>query len=176
MDEIDLKIIGLLQQNARLKNSELARKLNMPPTTLQERIRRLERREIIQGYQAIIDPSKIGLTVQAYIAVTLDRHEANNIRSFEKGVKKIPHIITCRHLSGRFDYLLHVAVRDLAQLGDLVKTGITSLPDFGKCETFLIFSEIDPNMDWMGRFEINSLSGRKQNHRPQATTKQETKK
>ncbi len=142
MDEIDRKILEALQSNAREKNSILARKLGMPPTTLKERIKRLEERGVITGYRAVIDQKKLGLEVMAFIGVTLNRHESSHIREFEKGVKTIPGIRACFHMSGRFDYMLHVTAKNLEELGDLVKTGVTALPDFGKCETFLIFSEI----------------------------------
>ncbi len=157
MDEIDRKIIESLQANARVKNSTLARELHMPPTTLKERIRRLEERGVITGYRAVIDQKKLGLDVNAFIGVTLNRHESRHIRDFEKGVKTIPSIRACYHMSGRFDYMLHVAARNLEELGDLVKTGVTALPDFGKCETFLIFSEIKQERGGIGG-ENESLS------------------
>ncbi len=84
----------------------------------------------------------------AFVAVTLDRHESSDIRNFEKSIKAIPNIKACYHLSGRFDYLLHLVARDLNELGDLVKVGITSLPDFGRCETHLVFSEIESSKVW----------------------------
>ena len=90
----------------------------------------------------------IGFSVQAFVAVTLDKHESSDIRHFEKSIKTIPNIKACYHSSGRFDYLLHVVARDLNQLGVLVKTGITSLPDFGRCETHLVFSEIETSEQW----------------------------
>ncbi|MCP4689581.1 MAG: Lrp/AsnC family transcriptional regulator [Desulfobacterales bacterium] len=148
MDKIDQKILESLQTNAREKNSILARKLNMPPTTLTERIKKLEERGVIKGYRAVIDQKKLGLGVKAFIGVSLRRHESSHIRDFEKGVKKISGIRACYHMSGRFDYMLQVAAQNLEQLGDLVKTDVTALPDFGKCETFLIFSEIQPEAGW----------------------------
>ncbi len=148
MDTIDTKILESLQKNGRLKNSVLARELKIPPTTLQERLRRLEESGVIKGYRAIIDPEKIGFTVQAMVGISLHRHESRSIREFEKGIDRLPQIRACYHTSGRFDYLLHVVVKDLAHLGDLVKTGITALPDFGRCETFLIYSEINTEHEW----------------------------
>ncbi|NNG01754.1 MAG: Lrp/AsnC family transcriptional regulator [Desulfobacteraceae bacterium] len=145
MDGIDIKILNALYSNARTKNSALARELNMPATTLQERIRRLEEKGIIKGYKVVADLEKLGLNIQAFLAVTLDNHESSNIRRFEKSIKDISCIKACYHVSGRFDYLLHTQVQDLQKLGDLVKTGISSLPDFGRCETFIVFSEIDSN-------------------------------
>ena len=145
MDQTDLSILDALQQNARKKKSVLARELGIPATTLQERIRRLEKKGVIEGYRAAINAEKLGLSVQAFIAVSLKHHESNAIRQFERGVAEIPCVRTSYHLSGRFDYMLHVSVKDLEALGNLVKTEITTLPDFGKCETFLIFSEIQSN-------------------------------
>jgi len=148
LDDIDKQILTILQNRARIKNSEMARELKLPATTLQERIRKLEKKGIITHYQAVVDPRKIGFAVQAFVAVTLDKHESSDIRDFEKGVKRIQNIKACYHLSGRFDYLLHLMARDLNHLGELVKTRITSLPDFGRCETHLVFSEIDSNGVW----------------------------
>ena len=148
MDIMDRKILTILQSRARIKKSEMARELNIPATTLQERIRRLEETGVIKGYQAVVDPEKVGLSVQAFVAVTLDCHEPTEIRSFEKSIKTIHNIKACYHLSGRFDYLLHLVARDLKELGDLVKVGITALPDFGRCETHLLFSEIESSQVW----------------------------
>ena len=142
MDLLDLKILKALQSSGRKKNAELARELGVAPSTMMERIRRLEESGVLQGYRASIDPKKLGLDVQAFISVTLSRHEAEIIRRFEESIRKMPHIRACYHLAGRFDYLLHVFVEDLDQLGKLVKNRITALPGFGKSETFLVFSEI----------------------------------
>ena len=142
MDLLDLKILKALQTSGRKKNAELARELGVAPSTMMERIRRLEESGVLQGYRASIDPKKMGLNIQACISVTLSRHETEVIRQFEEGIRKTPHIRACYHLTGRFDYLLHVFVADLDQLGKLVKNRITALPGFGKSETFLVFSEI----------------------------------
>ena len=145
MDQTDYNILSALQQNAREKKSVLARKLGIPATTLQERIRRLEKKGVIEGYKYALNAEKVGLGVQAFIAVSLKHHESNAIREFERGVTEIPCIRASYHLSGRFDYMLHISVKDLEALGNLVKTEITTLPDFGKCETFLVFSEMQSN-------------------------------
>ncbi len=146
MDTIDKEILAILCSRARIKKSEMARELKIPATTLQERIRRLEKNGVIKDYRAEIDPEQIGLTVQAFVSVTLDRHEPSDIRRFEKSVKSIPNIKACYHTSGRFDYVLHLFAKDLHELGDLVKFRIASLPDFGRCETSLIFSQIESSL------------------------------
>jgi Lrp/AsnC family leucine-responsive transcriptional regulator len=85
------------------------------------------------------------LGIQAFISVILSRHESDIIRKFEEGIRQIPNVRACYNLTGRFDYLLHVATRDLDQLGKLIKTRITALPGFGKSESFLVLSEVKPD-------------------------------
>jgi Lrp/AsnC family leucine-responsive transcriptional regulator len=145
---LDTKILQALQKAARAKNVQLARQLGVAQSTVLERIRRLEEQGLILGYRAVIDGERLGLGVQAFISVILSQHEAEIIRNFEEGIRMIPSIRACYHLTGRFDYLLHVAVPDLHELGALVKTKIAALPGFGKSETFVIFSEIKPDAGW----------------------------
>ena len=148
IDHLDAYIIREMQANARVKQVELARNLGVAQSTVLERVRRLEEQGVIQGYKAIIDPEKLDLSVQAFVSVTLKRHGAEIIRKFEDGIRAMAFVRTCYHLTGRFDYLLHVAVRDLEELGAMVKTQIASLPGFGKSETFVIFSEIKADNGW----------------------------
>jgi Lrp/AsnC family leucine-responsive transcriptional regulator len=148
MDRLDQRILGTLQASGRKKNADLARELEVAPSTMLERVRRLEGNNVVQGYRAIIDPEKLGLNVQAFVSINLYRHDAEYIRKFEEVLRCIPYVRACYHLSGRFDYLLHIAARDLTQLGELVKKEIASLPGCGKSETFLIFSEVKSDEGW----------------------------
>ena len=142
MDDLDLRILQILQNSGRKKNAELARELGVPPSTMLERIRRLEESGVLRGYRATLDPSMLGLSIQAFISVILSQHESDIIRKFEEGIRQIPNVRACYNLTGRFDYLLHVATKDLDQLGKLIKTQITALPGFGKSESFLVLSEV----------------------------------
>ena len=142
MDHLDREILRALQLDARIKNAELARDLGVAPSTMLERVRRLEERGYFKGFRAIVNPEKLGWTVQAMVSVSLGQHSTNTIRPFEEAVKSIPNILTCYHVTGRFDYILHVVAKNLNQLGILVKERIASMPGVGKTETFLVFSEI----------------------------------
>lgn len=142
MDTLDRNILRTLQRDARIKNAELARDLGVAPSTMLERVRRLEDRGYFNGFKAVVNPEKLGLTVQAMISVSLGQHSTKTIRPFEKAVKSIPNILVCYHVTGRFDYILHVVAKNLNQLGILVKERIASMPGVGKTETFLVFSEI----------------------------------
>jgi len=142
MDNLDRKILRALQKDARVKNADLARQLGVAPSTMLERVRRLEERGYLSGFKAIVNPEKLGLDVQALISVSLGQHSTQTIRPFEQAVKSIPNIMTCYHVTGRFDYILQVVAKNLKELGILVKEQIASLPGVGKTETFLVFSEI----------------------------------
>lgn len=147
MDDLDLKTLKILQQDGRRSNAELARELNLAPSTMLERIRRLER-EAITGYRAQVNPNAVGLEVQGLISVSLSRHDVNYISRFERDINDIPNVKTCYHITGRFDYLLHIAARDVKHLGELVKNRIASIEGIGKVETFLILSEVKADAGW----------------------------
>lgn len=148
MDSLDYRILARLAKDARLPNAELARDLGVAPSTMLERIRRLEERGVVQGYQAKIAPAALGLGVSGYIAVSLARHDEACIQHFEEGITRMTWVRSCHHLTGRFDYLLRVVARDLSHLGELIKTGIASIDGIGKVETFLCLSEIKADDGW----------------------------
>ena len=142
MDTLDRKILLALQKDAKIKNADLARQLGVAPSTMLERVRRLEERGYFNGFKAIVNPEKLGLDVQALNSISLGQHSTQTIRPFEQAVKSLPNIMTCYHVTGRFDYMLHVVAKNLKELGILVKEQIAALPGVATTETFLIFSEI----------------------------------
>jgi Lrp/AsnC family leucine-responsive transcriptional regulator len=82
------------------------------------------------------------------VATELVRHDPECIEGFEKGVNALADVRACYHVAGRFDYLLHVAVRDLEHLGRLVKYDIAAIPGVDKAETMLVYSEVKPDTGW----------------------------
>ncbi len=148
VDDIDKRILKTLQLSGRKKNADLARELGVAPSTMLERIRRLEEGGVVRGYRASLEPSMLGLTIQGFISITLDHHRMEDLQDFEDRIRKIPYVRACYNLTGRFDYLLHVAVRDLEQLSLLIKTQIASLPGVSRSESFLVLSEVKPDGGW----------------------------
>jgi Lrp/AsnC family transcriptional regulator, leucine-responsive regulatory protein len=145
MDNIDRKILEMLQQNARISNAELARANNMAASSMLDRVRRLEDRGYIKKYSAVLDQKKLGLNVEAVVMICLDRHQAGSIDGFEDKVKSIPEVTACWHITGRYDYAVHVAVRDIEHLGELVKHNLGTIPGIEKQETFLTLSTVKEN-------------------------------
>ena len=142
MDAIDRKIVATLQKQGRMTNVELARMNDLAPSSMLERVRRLEEKGIIRGYRAVLEPKLIGYNVQALVMVTLDRHQERGIELFETGVLGVAEVMACHHVTGRYDYILHVAARDIAHLGDLVKHGLGAIGGVEKLETFLSLSTV----------------------------------
>ncbi len=148
MDKIDCHTLKALQQDGRKKNSELAKETGLAPSTMLDRVKKLEDKGVIQGYRAVVNPSKLGLMAQGFACISLDRHRVKNIQNLEEEINKIPNVRACYHITGRFDYLLHVVAPDLEQLGELVKKGLATIPGMGKIETFLVYEEVKPDQGW----------------------------
>ncbi|MBU8869884.1 MAG: Lrp/AsnC family transcriptional regulator [Gemmatimonadales bacterium] len=142
MDVTDKKILKMLQNNARITNVELAKANHMAASSMLDRVRRLEERGYIKGYTAILDQKKMGINIEAIVMLCLDRHEAGSIDQFEEQIRSISEVTACWHIAGRYDYAVHVAVRDIEHLGEIVKHDLGDLPGIEKQETFLTLSTV----------------------------------
>ena len=148
MDVLDLKIIKALQRNGRVKNAELAGKCGIAPSTMLERVRRLEEKGFVKGYHTEFDLKKLGLMIHGFVAVSLKSHNADEIDLFEKKVQNIPYIRACYRVTGRFDYFIHVTTQDLDHYGEIVKTRFAAIPGIGKMETFFVMEEVKKLENW----------------------------
>ena len=148
MDALDRRILVELQQDGSITNARLAQALGLSQSAMSERVRRLEQDGHITGYRALVDPASLGLGLQAFVAVVLNHHSTESIESFESGIASLTDARACYHVAGRFDYLLHVAVRDLEHLGQFIKCDIAAIPGVDKVETMLVYSEVKPDGGW----------------------------
>lgn len=148
MDALDRRILVRLQEEGNLTNARLAQELGLSQSAMSERVRRLEQEGHITGYRALIDPASLGLGLQAFVAAELIGHQTEYIESFERGVVALNDLRAVYHITGRFDYLLHVAVRDLEHLGHLIKHDIAAIRGVDKVETMLVLSEVKSDGGW----------------------------
>ena len=135
MDNVDRKIMNIIQENAKISNIDIARNLGMAPSSIVERIRRLERRGYVKSYEARLDHRKLGLNLTAFIWLDTDE----KIGVSEVGAKLIdfPEIQEVHDVSGEYCYLLKVRVADTDALADLM-TRIGQLPLVRKSHTTLV--------------------------------------
>ena len=118
IDEIDRQILNILQQNARTPNAEIARQVGMAPSAVLERIRKLETRGVIRGYEARIDPEALGLNLLAFVFVRSDDRSGT---STGEVLARIPEVQEVHHIAGEDCYLAKVRVRDAKTLGRLLR-------------------------------------------------------
>ena len=148
MDAHDREILVALQQDGRQTNAHLAEQLGLSASATLERVRRLERDGQVRGYHADVAPHALGVGMQAFVAAELNAHSRGHIEDFERGIAQVEGVRTCYHITGRFDYLLHVAVRDLEHLGRLIKMDIAAIPGVAKLETLLVLTEVKADAGW----------------------------
>ena len=112
-DRTDLRLLALLQRQGRATNAELAAQVNLSPSACLRRIQRLEATGVVSGYAARLDPQVLGLGLQAFVRVQLEKHGSAGIDRFVERVQGWDEVVACHALTGDMDYLLHVVVRDL---------------------------------------------------------------
>ncbi len=148
MDALDREVLLALQDDGRMSNLALARKLGLSPSAMLGRVRRLERSGAIRGYRAIIDPAALGITVRALVVARLREHSEESIQEFEKGIKAVPGVRACYHVTGQFDMVVELALRDLDHLGQLIRVDIARIPGVMNLETMLVLAESVEDEGW----------------------------
>jgi Lrp/AsnC family transcriptional regulator, leucine-responsive regulatory protein len=126
LDEIDSKVICCLMAQGRITWSELAGLLELSAPATADRVRRLEERQVIQGYGAWVNPASVGCSLLALIAVTLEKPQHRS--AFLQKVQELPEIQECHHVTGDDDYWLKVRCRDTQDLERLISDEIKALP------------------------------------------------
>jgi len=148
VDALDRQVLLALQADGRMSNLALARSLGLSPSAMLGRVRRLERSGVIRGYRAVIDPAALDITVRAFVLARLREHSEQSIRGFEEGIKEVPGVRACYHVTGQFDMVVELAVRDLDHLSRLIRVDIARIPGVMNLETTLIMAESVADTGW----------------------------
>jgi Lrp/AsnC family transcriptional regulator, leucine-responsive regulatory protein len=128
MDEIDYRILKALRLNARLSNIELAERVGLSASPCWNRLRRLEEQGIIKNYVAIYDQNALGMPDTVMVEVTLERHDDEVIRRFEKGLSQLPEVIEAYLLTGDHDFLLKVAIAGTEEYERFLRERLYKIP------------------------------------------------
>ncbi|HEX4886487.1 MAG TPA: Lrp/AsnC family transcriptional regulator [Luteibaculaceae bacterium] len=142
LDAIDRKILTLLQQDGRLTIRQLALHLHLTPTPVHERIKRLEREGIIEGYSVRINRKKAGKALVVFCEVNLVAHERDAIAYFEQYIGQLDEVVACHHVSGDSDYLLEIWATDMDTYRGFLRNKLSSAPNVGKVKSLFAMSEI----------------------------------
>ncbi|MEX8518976.1 MAG: Lrp/AsnC ligand binding domain-containing protein [Leptothrix sp. (in: b-proteobacteria)] len=142
LDKIDRQILRLLQADGRISNLKLAESVHLSPTAVLERVRRLTRDGYILGYEARLDPNKLGAGLMVFVEVLLDRTVHDVMDTFKAAVQVRPEILECHLVAGGFDYLLKTRVADMVAYRQFIGTVIWTLPGVRETRTYAVMEEV----------------------------------
>jgi len=142
LDKIDRKILRVLQEDGRIANLKLAETVHLSPTAVLERVKRLTRDGYILGYEARLNPRKLGAAMMVFIEVVLDRTTPDVMNSFKAAVQSRPEILECHLVAGGFDYLIKTRVADMQAYRELIGTVVWSLPGVRETHTYAVMEEV----------------------------------
>jgi len=142
LDAIDLRILDLLQQDAKLTNKEIGAQLSMTTTPVYERIKKLEENGYISQYVALVDRKKLGYPLVAYCNVSLKEHSNNYLQIFEREVLSLDEVIECYHIAGLYDYMLKVLARDMGSYQNFIVNKLAKLENIGNVQSSFVMTEV----------------------------------
>ncbi|MEW6989542.1 Lrp/AsnC family transcriptional regulator [Colwelliaceae bacterium 6441] len=139
LDDIDLKILTILYENADITNKELASQIGIAPSTCLERVKRMKKNGIIKGAFIDINFKSIGGNIEAIAAIRLQPYSEEIVNELRNDLLKFPEIVSLYHMGGSYDYFIHMSVKDSEHLRQFVFNAITSREAVTTVETSLIF-------------------------------------
>ncbi len=142
IDRIDLRILSALQADGRLSNLKLAEAVALSPTAVLARVQRLVRDGYILGYEARLNPLKLGRGMMVFVEVLLDRTTPNVFEQFKAAVQVQDAIMECHMVAGGFDYLLKTRMADMAAYRNFAGTVLWQLPGVRETRTYAVMEEV----------------------------------
>lgn len=142
LDPIDKQLLNLLQTDCKLTSKELAERVNLSPTAIYERIKKLERTGIINQYVALLDAVQADRDFVVFCQIKLIQHAKEYLTTFEAEIISLPEVLECYHISGDYDYLLKIAVKDMGAFRTFMVTKLTTLKYIGSTHSSFGISEV----------------------------------
>ncbi len=142
LDRTDRAILAKLQKDARLSNKELAAAVGLAPSSCLVRVQRLQKEGMLRGFHAFVNPAALGIGLQALIGVQLKQHSRAKVKAFTQHLLSLPEVVALYHVTGAFDFQVHVAVRGPEHLRDLALDAFTSRPEVQSLQTAMLFDTV----------------------------------
>lgn len=137
-DKINTHILRELSRNGRISNTDLADRVGLSPSACLRRVQDLERRGVIRGYRAILDPLAMGVGFTAYITVGLNAHTKSVQEAFEKAIARAPEVRECHNITGNVEYLLRIEAADLAAYKRFHTDVLGTLPQVNSITSYVV--------------------------------------
>ena len=136
LDDTDIKILNLLQKNARISNVDLARQVALAPSAVLERVRKLEQRHFVRGYTALLDPKALGYRLLAFVAVRTAEEPGED--RVARSLARLPEVLEVHHVAGDDCFLVKLRAADAEHLGELLKKKIGRIPGVRSTRTTIV--------------------------------------
>ena len=140
LDEVDVQLLALLQQDGRITNADLAKQVGLSPPSVLQRVRVLEKAGLIKGYFGLLDPEKLGLRITALAMISLSLHQEQPIERFRRSINEIPEVLECYHVSGEFDFLLKIVVKDIRSYEQLIRERLSKIKGIQQIKTSFVLA------------------------------------
>jgi len=140
IDEIDKKILEILQSRAKITNAKLSEEVGLSPAPTLERVKKLEQMGIISSYHAKLNIEKIGFGVSTFVLATLNGHNRANIEGFIAEINKIPEVVECHHITGAGDFILKVVAKDIASYQKLMLEKVSDIKQVDNMQSMVVLS------------------------------------
>ncbi len=142
IDATDKKLLQLLQDKCDYTTKELATKLNLSPTPVYERIKKLDKAGIIIKRVALLDQEKLGFGLTAFCNIQLKEHSKPFLKEFEKHITEFPEVISVYHIAGMYDYLLKVIIKDMQEYQNFIINKLAALNNIGHVQSSFVMTEV----------------------------------
>ncbi len=142
LDAIDRRILKNLQDDARMRNVDLAGKVGLSPSPCLRRVGNLEQTGVIRGYATLVDAEAVGLPVSIFVSVTLEKQVERALRVFEKHIRARPEVMECYLMTGDADYLLRVVASDLTAYEKFLIEHLTRIPGVASIKSSFALKQV----------------------------------
>jgi Lrp/AsnC family transcriptional regulator len=149
IDDIDKKILLLLQHDSTLTYKEIAKKINLSLSPVHDRIKRLEQEGVVERYVGIINKKMLGVGLTVFSQVTLIRQTREVSQIFDIAIKQLPEVVECNFVSGSFDYLLKIIVADMEAYHNFHQMKLSTIEGVSLINSFFVMSEVKSTTEIM---------------------------
>jgi Lrp/AsnC family transcriptional regulator, leucine-responsive regulatory protein len=145
LDRVDIKILDILQSNARIPITELAERVGLSVTPCSERVKNLEKEGVILGYHARLDPQAIDLGLLVFVELNLSAKSGAIFGKFKQEILKLPSVLECHLVSGNFDYLIKARIAKMSDYRSLLGDILLTLPGAQESRSYIVMEEVKEN-------------------------------
>ena len=142
LDELDLRLLGCLQDDARASSAALARRLGLSGPGLQKRLKKLEAKGVVRNYATVVNREAVGLDLLCFVHVMLAHHRPNSVKRFPGRVKDMREVLECHFLTGEFDYLMKVVVANHDELQKFLFEKLMKVDGVDRIRTSIVVKEV----------------------------------